>query len=169
MINRITSYALILYPVWTWELRICFWSSTIRSLASWAYTFPRYILDFMENWYYIIFAKVNKPPPPPPPKPPFSFKHLTSLWKPVQLIDSQLIYFHVLGELWSSRKFQLAFSSHPKLWATLIVPIESSRTFLLPKFTVSRFALIPKWSRDKTIIAISWSAGKKWKHNLGNS
>ena len=118
------------------------------------------------NWYYIIFAKVNKPPPPPPP----NLLFLLSTSPPSEsLFDSLFIYFHVLGELWSSRKFYLAFSSHPKLLATLIVPMGSSRTFLLQKFTVSRFALIPKWSRDKTITAISWSAGKKWKHNLGNS
>ena len=46
----------------------------------------------------------------------------------LELPEKRFICSDVLGELWSSRKFQVAFSSHPKVLATLMGLVESLRT-----------------------------------------
>ena len=61
-----------------------------------------------------------------PNTPEVSQMVFSTLQKPVWLIWSCLKNYlscsDVLGELWSSRKSQVAFSSHPKVLATLIGP-----------------------------------------------
>lgn len=75
---------------------------------------------------------------------------LASLELPLKLF----IRLYVSGELWSSPKFKLAFSPHPKLMLpTLMGPFDRSRTWIgVAVFSLEnsrkRFASIPKFSED---------------------
>ena len=46
----------------------------------------------------------------------------------LELPEKLFICSDVLGELWSSRKFLGAFSSHPEMLAPLMGPVERTRT-----------------------------------------